>query len=259
MFSLEGKNALVCGASQGIGAAIAQTFAAQGARVALLARNRENLERIADGLPRAPQHKVISCDVMNRDKLLADIRGLMINWKTVHILVNNTSGPKAGPITEAADEDFRWAMDAHVVTASILCRELLPAMKSVHFGRIINIISTSVKVPIANLGVSNTIRAAVANWAKTLSMDVAADGITVNNILPGFTKTERLDELANVTAKRRNVSVDQVTKDWIAAIPARRLAEPAEIAAVAAFLASPEAAYVNGVSLAVDGGRTGCH
>ncbi len=185
------------------------------------------------------------------------VGALLERLGAIQILVNNTAGPKPGPIVEAAEDAFLGAFQNHVLTASLLLRLLMPGMKSAGYGRVINIISTSVKQPIPNLGVSNTIRGAMASWAKTVSLEVAQFGITANNILPGYTSTPRLEALLQNAALKQGKSVDQVSAEWRALVPARRFAEPAEIAAAAAFLASPAASYINGINLPVDGGRTG--
>jgi 3-oxoacyl-[acyl-carrier protein] reductase len=175
----------------------------------------------------------------------------------VHVLLNNTGGPAAGPAETATTDQFEQAFAQHLVCNHILAQACLPSMKAAGYGRIINIISTSVRIPLKNLGVSNTIRGAVASWAKTLSNEVAIHGITVNSVLPGYTKTGRLDSLLQFNAGKRGISVEELTREMEADIPAGRFGEAAEIANVVAFLASPAASYVNGVSIPVDGGRTG--
>jgi 3-oxoacyl-[acyl-carrier protein] reductase len=253
--SLAGKKAVVFGASQGIGRAIALSFAKQGAQVAVLSRSEEKLGELVKELE-GKNHKAIPCDVSDLNNLKNKINDLLTEWKNVDIVVCNTGGPKPGPITEAADEEFLNAFRDHVLANSLTIKLLLPGMKKHKFGRIINIISTSVKTPIPNLGVSNTIRAAVANWAKTLSLEVGQFGVTVNNILPGYTKTPRLEALLKSTAQKQDKNESEIENIWKATIPMGRLGEPEEIANAATFLASPEASYISGINLPVDGGRT---
>lgn len=252
-FRLEGKRALVCGASQGIGAAIAQLYAEAGATVILLARDGAKLEKIRAGLP-GKGHEILSCDLANAaafDAALKTIAGLRID-----ILVNNTAGPKGGALTEAPELEFIGAFQMHLLAAHKLVQTVLPHMKQNNFGRVINILSTSVKAPIANLGVSNTIRGAVAQWGKTLANEVGRHNITVNNILPGYTRTDRFDQLRKLNAEKTKTDEATVEKQWEAAIPLGRIGEPREIAGAALFLASPAGGYVNGINLPVDGGRT---
>ncbi len=253
--NLSGKKALVFGASQGIGRAIALAFAKQGAQVAVVARSEDKLATLIKELP-GKNHKAIACDVGNLENLKSQISNLVSEWKSIEVLVCNSGGPKPGPITEAQDEDFVNAFREHVLVNSQVAKLLLPGMKESKYGRIINIISTSVKTPIPNLGVSNTIRAAVANWAKTLSLEVGIHNVTVNNVLPGFTKTPRLDVIKKNQAQKQNVDEAQIEKNWKNMIPMGRLAEPEEVANAVVFLASPEASYVSGINLPVDGGRT---
>jgi len=256
--SLEGRNALICGASQGIGYAIAEELALMGANCILLARSEENLKAAAAGLDISirQQHAYHAIDFNNQAALKALI-GEITAAHTIHILINNSGGPAAGPITEATEDQFLQAFNQHLITNHILTRSVIEGMKTEGYGRIINIISTSVRIPLKNLGVSNTTRGAVASWAKTMANELGEYGITVNNVLPGFTKTKRLQSLIENIAKRGNALVEIVEKNMKEEVPAKRFGEPAEIAAVAAFLASPAAAYVNGTSIPVDGGRTG--
>lgn len=256
--SLEGKNALVCGSSQGIGYAIAEELALMGANCILLARNAENLKIAASQLDSTLQqvHTYHAIDFNDEAALRELIQGI-VEKQPVHVLVNNSGGPAAGPIMEATEDQFVKAFHQHLITNHLLVKAVAEGMKQEGYGRIINIISTSVKVPLNNLGVSNTIRGAVASWAKTMSNELAAFGITVNNVLPGFTRTARLDSLIISMAKKEGASAADVEKRLMNEVPAKRFGEAAEIAAVAAFLASPAAAYVNGTSIRVDGGRTG--
>jgi 3-oxoacyl-[acyl-carrier protein] reductase len=256
--SLEGKNAVVCGSTQGIGLAIAEELALLGANCTLMARNDEALEMAVRSLDSSlrQQHNFIIADFSKPVEVKEAIEK-HIAENPAHILVNNTGGPPAGPILEATEENFLVTFNQHLICNHILAKAVFPSMKKEGYGRIINIISTSVKIPLKNLGVSNTIRGAVASWSKTMSNELGQFGITVNNILPGFTSTKRLSTLIDTIAKRGNTLVEIVEKSMIEEVPMRRFAEASEIAAVAAFLASPAASYVNGVSIAVDGGRTG--
>lgn len=256
--SLHGKYALVCGSTQGIGRAIAVELAKLGASCILLARNETALQDVVAGLPKQmdQQHSYAVADFSDPQQVKVVAEELSSRYR-ISILVNNTGGPAAGPISEAATASFEAAFRQHVLVNQLLVQTLLPAMKADGFGRIINIISTSVKIPLPNLGVSNTIRGAVASWAKTLSLELAQFGITVNNVLPGFTNTARLDSLTATLAKNKGISIEEQAAAMAAEVPAKRFGTAAEIAAVAAFLATPAAAYVNGASIPVDGGRTG--
>jgi len=256
--SLEGKTAVIGGSTQGIGLAIAKEFAEAGATCILLARNETSLKEVVSQLATSHQqkHQYRIADFSKTEEVRAAIESI-VQLSLVHILVNNTGGPKPGPITEATDSAFTDAFSQHIICNQILVKSVLPSMKSAAYGRIINIVSTSVRIPINNLGVSNTIRGATASWAKTLSNEVAQFGITVNNILPGFTETARLESMITGISQNRGVSKESVRDDLKAEIPARRFGNVEEQAAVAVFLASPAASYVNGVSIPVDGGRTG--
>lgn len=256
--SLEGKTALVCGASQGIGLAIAQELALMGATCILLARNEESLRSAVAGLDNTLQqvHQYRTID-FNDTAATEALIATLVSERPVHILVNNSGGPAAGPIVDATEDQFLGAFQQHLLTNHRLTRAVIGRMKEEGYGRIINIISTSVKVPLKNLGVSNTIRGAVASWAKTMANELGAFGITVNNVLPGATRTGRLEAIVSNAAQKKGLGKEEVEQEMIAEIPARRFGDPAEIAAVAAFLATPAAAYVNGTSIPVDGGRTG--
>lgn len=256
--SLEGKFAVICGSTQGIGLAIAEELALLGANCTLVARNEEALKAAVQRLDIAlrQQHGYLVADFSKPDELKKVIEAHTAK-SPVHILINNTGGPASGPITEATEDAFLNTFNQHLICNHIMAKACIPSMKKDAFGRIINIISTSVKIPLKNLGVSNTIRGAVASWAKTLSNEVGQFNITVNNVLPGFTSTNRLSTLIENIAKRGNTVVDIVEKNMVEEVPMKRFADASEIAAVAAFLASPAASYVNGVSIPVDGGRTG--
>jgi 3-oxoacyl-[acyl-carrier protein] reductase len=255
--NLSGKHALVCGASQGIGRAAAMELAHLGASITLLARSRETLEATLAELPKsgAQTHAFIAVDMNDHEALRTKVEAAT-HSKPVQILINNTGGPPAGPAHTAKLDDFRIAFNQHLIAAQIVVQAVLPGMRGSGYGRIVNVISTSVKEPLANLGVSNTVRAAMASWAKTLSGELAAAGITVNNVLPGYTKTQRLSSLIAGTAKSAGKSEDDIARGMLSGVPAGRFGEANEIAAMIAFLCTPAAAYVNGVSIAVDGGRT---
>jgi 3-oxoacyl-[acyl-carrier protein] reductase len=256
--SLEGKYAVVCGSTQGIGHAIAEELALLGANCTLLARNEEALKAAVQGLDIAlrQQHNYLVADFSKPDEVRKVIEAHILK-NPVHILINNTGGPPAGPVIEATEQAFLDTFNQHLICNHILAKAVVPSMKKEGYGRIINIISTSVKIPLKNLGVSNTIRGAVASWAKSMANELGQYNITVNNVLPGFTSTQRLSTLIGSIAKRGNTVVDLVEKNMMEEVPMKRFADASEIAAMAAFLASPAASYVNGVSRPVDGGRTG--
>lgn len=256
---LSGRNALVGGSTQGIGRAVALELASLGANVTLLARNEQQLAIVAAELDtsRGQRHRYWVSDFAQPDQLRQTVAEQIANTQTIfHILINNTGGPAAGSISTATAELFLAAYQQHIVVNQYLAQLVLEGMKTAHYGRIINIISTSVKEPIEGLGVSNTTRAAVAAWAKTWAGEVAQYGITVNNVLPGFTNTLRLQSIIATKQAQSGQSEEAVINVMKSYIPARRFADPAEVAAAVAFLASPAAAYINGVNLPVDGGRT---
>ncbi len=254
---LEGKRALVCGSTKGIGRACAIEFARRGAEVVIAARDEAALEALRKELP-APggqAHTWVAADFKDSAALAAKVEGALSARGPIHVLLNNTGGPPPGPVLEATVDQFLDAFRQHLFANHLLARLVVPGMKSARWGRIVNVVSTSVREPIAGLGVSNTVRAAVAGWAKTLSREVAPFGITVNNVLPGATRTDRMTSLMKTWSEKKGVSVADYEREVVEKIPAGRMAGPEEIAAAAAFLASPAAAYVNGVSLPVDGGR----
>lgn len=254
---LNGKHALVCGSSQGIGKAAAMELAKLGATITLIARNEDRLKNAVAELPGKEKHDYIIADFSNPEQLQKSVGKYLSNEKTIHILVNNTGGPTGGTIAEAHLAEFTSAFSNHLLCNHVLAQAVLPGMKLNGYGRIINIISTSVKQPLRGLGVSNTVRAAVANWAKTLSMEVASFGITVNNVLPGATATQRLESILEGKAIKTGITKELVTKEMLHEIPVGRFATTEEVAAAIAFLATPAAAYINGINLPVDGGRTG--
>jgi len=256
--SLEGKYAIICGSTQGIGLAIAEELALLGANCTLVARNEEALKTAVHSLDIAlrQQHGYLIADFSKPDELKKVIEEHTAKTP-VHILINNTGGPAGGPITEATEDAFLNTFNQHLICNHIMVKACIPSMKKDAYGRVVNIISTSVKIPLKNLGVSNTIRGAVASWAKTMANELGQFNITVKNVLPGFTSTQRLSTLIENIAKKGNTVVDIVERNMVEEVPMKRFADASEIAAVAAFLASPAASYVNGVSIPVDGGRTG--
>ena len=255
---LSGKMAIVCGSTQGIGKASAIELALLGANVTLVARNEESLRNTLKELPATAgqKHDYVVADFSLPDQLKETISRFLQN-KKVHILINNTGGPPAGQAIDASPEEYIKAFSSHLICNQIMVQAVVPSMKEAGYGRIINIISTSVKVPLRGLGVSNTTRGAVANWAKTLSFELGSFGITVNNVLPGTTMTGRLDSIIKNKAEKTSKSYEEVKNEMIAEVPAGRISEPHEVAAAVAFLASPAAGYINGINVPVDGGRTG--
>ncbi|MDG1529585.1 MAG: SDR family oxidoreductase [Polaribacter sp.] len=253
-FNIENKNALVCGSTQGIGKATAIALANEGVNVTLIARNEEKLKAVLAELPKANQcHGYLVADFSEPEALKKALETTDLKF---HILINNTGGPKGGDLLSATSTDLINAFQMHIVCNQILTQSVVPFMKSEKFGRIINVISTSVKEPIPGLGVSNTIRNAVGNWAKTLASELGQFQITVNNVLPGFTDTARLDQIIKIKSQKANTSeaeMEQIMKSYV---PAARFAKPEETAAAVTFLASDQASYINGINLPVDGGRT---
>jgi 3-oxoacyl-[acyl-carrier protein] reductase len=256
--SLTGKKAVVCGSTQGIGKASAIELALLGASVTLIARDEQKLQQVVKELSTASgqQHDYLVADFSFPDdvKQKVEAYGRQVD---VHILINNTGGPPAGQAIDSKPEDFVKAFSNHLLCNHILVQAFVEGMKRAKFGRIINIISTSVKVPLRGLGVSNTIRGAVANWSKTLSLELAPFGITVNNVLPGATMTGRLESIIKTNADKQSKTFEEAKKEMVKEIPAGRIAEASEVAAAVAFLASPAASYINGINVPVDGGRTG--
>jgi 3-oxoacyl-[acyl-carrier protein] reductase len=255
---LKNKRAIVCGSTQGIGKAAAIELAALGAHVTLVARNEQNLKAVKNELPNTGSqlHAYLCADFSNPTQLKELVEQFIQRNGPVHILVNNTGGPPAGPIVNATTDEFLSAINNHLICNHILAQACIPGMKNSGYGRIVNVISTSVKQALPNLGVSNTVRAAVGNWAKTMANELGKFGITVNNVLPGATATQRLSNIIENKALKTNVPNEEVKKEMLHEIPLGRFAEPTEIASAIAFLASPAAAYVNGINLPVDGGRT---
>lgn len=254
---LDGKQALVCGASQGIGAAAGRALAELGVNVTLVARSRDKLEAILAQLTTGSgqRHDYFIADFDQPETLKTALGLWLKNHAQAHILINNSGGPPGGSAHAASIEEYQKAFMRFMLCGQMLVQAVLPGMQKSGYGRIINVISTSVKEPIKGLGVSNTIRWAVAGWAKTLASELGPHGITVNNILPGFTRTPRIASLFKARAEKEQRTVSDIEKEAMSLIPLRRFAEPEEIAAAIAFLASPAASYINGINLPVDGGR----
>ncbi|HKL03175.1 MAG TPA: SDR family oxidoreductase, partial [Cryomorphaceae bacterium] len=251
--------ALVSGSTQGIGRAAAIQLAEMGARLILLARNAEKLKEVVIELKSISDldHRFYVADFSNPEEVKEAITTVAAECGAIEILVNNTGGPPGGKAIDADVDEYRSAFEMHLVCNQLLVQGLVEGMKEKGYGRIVNVISTSVKQPLQNLGVSNTIRGAVANWAKTLSLELGEFGITVNNVLPGATATGRLDAIAERKSEATGKTVGDVLKSMGDAVPMRRVAQPAEVANGICFLASPAASYINGINLPVDGGRTG--
>jgi len=253
-----GKTALVCGSTQGIGLASAQALAEAGANIVLVARNQDRLDQILAGLPRpaaSQRHAAITADFSDPVRARAAIDEWLRGGEVVHVLVNNSGGPPGGPIVSATGEAFLAAFQSLLVTSHLISQAVIPGMKTAGYGRIINVVSTSVRQPLKGLGVSNTVRGAVASWAKTLAGELGPFGITVNNVLPGATRTGRLDAIIDTKARATGHPRETIEQEMLAEIPLGRFATPDEIARAVRFLASPDAAYITGVSLPVDGGR----
>lgn len=258
--NLKNKTALVCGSTQGLGLASAIELALLGANIILMARNEEKLKDAVQLLDvsKSQQHQYLVADFSSAASVQKAIDGFDLKKTPVHILVNNTGGPAGGKLIDAELESFTQTFESHLICNHILTKAVVPGMKVARYGRIINIISTSVKSPIPGLGVSNTIRGAVANWSKTLAGELGGMGITVNNVLPGFTNTQRAAYVIENKTKATGQSAEEVMKSLVAEIPAGRIGEPEEFGSVVAFLCSPSAGYVNGINLPVDGGRLAC-
>jgi 3-oxoacyl-[acyl-carrier protein] reductase len=256
--TLIGKHALVGGSTQGIGLAIAQELALLGATCTLISRNETSLQKAVGTLntDHHQKHDYLVADYNNYEQV-KEVVAAYVAHNHIHILINNSGGPAAGPITEATPEAFLSAFQQHLICNQLITQLVIPGMKADQYGRIVNIISTSVKIPLKGLGVSNTIRGAVASWAKTMSNELAVHGITVNNILPGATATARLEAIVNNKLAKTGAAKEEIEQEMMDEIPMKRFGKPEEIASVAAFLTTPAAAYLTGVSIPVDGGRTG--
>lgn len=253
---LKGRNALVCGSTQGIGWATAVELANMGATVTLMARNEKKLKECLRNLPIPANqfHGYLVVDFTDPNAVKDEAQLLLDNGIDIHILINNTGGPAGGNIIEESADKFLSVFNQHLVTNHLLAQMFFPSMKKANFGRIVNIISISVKQPLVGLGVSNTIRWAVASWAKTLSKEISKFGITVNNVLPGYTLTSRLDEVLDQKVNQSGIDRKQIEEQILVNIPTGRFATPEEVAAAVAFLCSPIAGSINGINLPVDGG-----
>lgn len=257
---LTDKHAVVCGSTQGIGLASAIEIAELGANVTLVARNEEKLKQAVAQLDtsKGQKHQFVTADFTEPEALQQKLAAHIESYGAAHILVNNTGGPPGGPAINAATAEFSQAFSNHLICNHLLVQTVVEGMKAAGYGRIINIISTSVKLPLNNLGVSNTIRGAVASWSKTLANELGQFNITVNNVLPGATNTVRLQSIMETKASNTGQSFDDVKAGFESAVPMKRVAEANEVANAVAFLASPAASYINGINVPVDGGRTGC-
>jgi 3-oxoacyl-[acyl-carrier protein] reductase len=257
--NLANKTALVCGASQGLGLATAKELALLGATVIIASRNEEKLKEVVKQLDTkaGQQHSYLTIDLSKPAEAKAAVEAVINKGTTIHILVNNAGGPPARPMIDTDAAELEKAFRTHVISSHVLAQLVVPGMKGAGYGRIINIVSTSVKQPINGLGISNTVRASVANWAKTLANEISSYGITINNVLPGYTNTDRLNYLFDKQATDQRTDKEAILRRTVSLIPAQRLGEPEEFGAAVAFLCSPAAAYINGVNLPVDGGRTG--
>ena len=253
--ALDGKTALICGASRGIGAATAKIMAKAGANVILASRSEDQLIALLQELSTLGEghHQIVVIDLEDTDNIATCIQPILDDGP-IHILVNNAGGPPGGPLLNASVEELAQPFTRHLHAAHTLVKLLTPGMVMANYGRIIQIVSTSVREPIPNLGVSNTLRGAMASWAKSLSRELHPS-ITINNVLPGFTDTERLGSLAKSIHERTGQSIEAIHDGWMSQVPIERLIDPLETASVIAFLASPAAGAIRGVSLPVDGGR----
>ncbi|MEP6926520.1 MAG: SDR family oxidoreductase [Ginsengibacter sp.] len=257
---LTGKKALVCGSTQGLGLATAVELALLGAEIILMARNEEKLEEVAKVLDisKNQKHEYIVADFAIPQTVRNAIDMHLAKKCQISILVNNTGGPKSGNAVDATPEDFLQAFNSHLICNQILVQAVLPSMKSTGYGRIVNIISTSVKQPIPGLAVSNTIRGAVANWSKTLANELGEFGITVNNVLPGYTRTARYDSIVKNKVSLSQKNEEEIEAEFLSEIPLRKIGSPEEFGAIVAFLCTPAASYITGINLPVDGGRLSC-
>lgn len=255
---LTNKTALVCGASQGLGFAVATELALLGANIILSSRNENKLQQAVKKLDtsKGQQHSYLVMDLSDPGKVREVMSSYLEKNSVIHILVNNAGGPPSTLMIETDVSEIEKAFRTHVISSHILAQQLVPGMQAAGFGRIVNIVSISVKQPINGLGISNLVRAAVANWAKTLANEISGGGITINNVLPGYTNTERMEYMLDKRAIEKGIKRENMFKRITASIPVGRVGEPAELGAAVAFLCSPAAAYINGINLTVDGGQT---
>ena len=247
--ALGGQTALVCGASKGIGRACALMLARAGARVVACARSQTDLDSLVAEM-HGDGHEAVVLDLED----IEAVRQAMSSRGDVQIVVNNSGGPPGGALLENTPEDFEGPFRRHLHAAHTIVQMLSPGMKKAGSGRIVNIISTSVREPIDNIGLSNTLRGAMASWSKSLSRELDPC-ITINNILPGFTDTDRLDSLASSISERTGSPVEDITEGWLSGVPIQRLVDPLETAVAVTFLCLPSSGAIRGVSLAIDGGR----
>src|SRR6476646_6279339 len=255
-FGLKDKIALIAGSSKGLGRAVAEELAAEGAGLVLCARDSKSLNATRDEITNTTGTPVVT---VQADRTKAEDISRVVNaglerFGRIDILVTNNGGPPAGQFESLSQSQWEAAVRLTLYSAIELTRQVLPGMKERRWGRILNITSIAVKQPVDNLMLSNSLRAAVTGFARTLANEVAADGITVNNILPGYTRTERVEELANMMAEKQGITAAEFKARWESEIPMGRLGEPHEIAALAAFLVSERASYITGTSMQVDGG-----
>jgi 3-oxoacyl-[acyl-carrier protein] reductase len=253
--ALKGFRALICGASKGIGRSIAKSMAKVGADVIICSRSKEVLDELCDELMSigANSAKSLALDLENIEEVKKSISEIL-NEGPIHILINNASGPPGGPLLNVELSEFEPAFKRHLHAAHTITRMLVPGMEDSGMGRIVNIISTSVREPIENIGLSNTLRGAMASWSKSLSRELPAC-ITINNILPGFTDTSRLNSLAKSISDRTGKNIPEIQQNWMNQVPIGRLIDPQETALAATFLCLPSSGGIRGISLAVDGGR----
>lgn len=256
LINLKGKRAIVCGSSDGIGKATALLLSNAGAEIVIIARNREKLKSLANNLNSSfgRAHSILIADFNNPLELQEELKNIEPNFD---ILVNNSGGPPVGALIDAKLNDFEKAFKRHLICNQVLAQFVVPGMIKSNNGRIVNIISTSVKQVIPNLGVSNTIRGAVAYWGKTLAIELGKNNITVNNVLPGYTNTNRLKQLAEDKALKNGLNKADIYSEWIKSVPLSRIGEPDEIANVILFLCSDMSSFITGVDIPVDGGRYG--
>jgi len=257
--NLKGRIALVGGSTQGIGKAIAIELSKLGATIILAARNKGKLTNVLGELENSASqnHTIMVADYSNPDEVHDAIKKVIQDYPTIHIIINNTGGPASGTALDATLNQYLSAFKQHLLVNQILFQATSEGMKKEGYGRFINILSTSVKQPINNLGVSNTVRGAVAQWAKTLANELGSYGITVNNILPGMTRTGRLSSILSTRSEKSGRSIEEEEELMLKTVPANRFAKAEEIAYAVAFLASPAGSYINGINLPINGGRIG--